>query len=612
MDRKFISPEQFLEYLNNSFNFTHTAYEKAFWLSNMGDHGADKRMNTAQAKRDAFRADKDLKNTVDFFLAGKKLKKPTKEKLEIWKRFFNMYQMPPQALSLKEKAGQLEAALQKKRATREEGYLDPKSGKFVKASENKMRDIIRTHSDEALRKACFEAMEKLPLDTMDQYIEIIKIRNEFARAVGYEDFYAYKIDTDEGMTKKELFSIFEKIYQKTKYAFADIRKLEKNMPGLRKPWNFSYMMTGDFTREEDPYFQFDQALSYWGKSFAALGVDFQGGSITLDLLDRKGKYNNGFCHWPIVVHYKKDATGKNSMRIPGSSNFTCNAIPRQVGSGFQGIHTLFHEGGHAAHLLNSTQTESCLNHEYPPQSVSWAETQSMFMDSISSSIEWKNRYAKSADGKPYPFDIYERKLRKVHPNIPLDLMYIMFVIFFEKEIYECKNLNRDSVLKAARKVWKKYLDLSGDSLRVLNIPHIYSWESSAYYHGYGLAELGVEQWREYFYKKYGYIVDNPAVGREMQKVWKYAALYPSKKFVKLATGSPLRPDAFIKAVTQSVDSMLAKARTKIARLEKVPRVSRPVRLNAKITMVHGKKKIADNAKSFEDMDAKYRKWLDTL
>ncbi len=38
------------------------------------------------------------------------------------------------------------------------------------------------------------------------------------------------------------------------------------------------------------------------------------------------------------------------------------------------------------------------------------------------------------------------------------------------------------------------------------MPHIYSWESSAYYHGYGLALLGVDQWREYFFKKYGFFL----------------------------------------------------------------------------------------------------------
>ena len=136
-----------------------------------------------------------------------------------------------------------------------------------------------------------------------------------------------------------------------------------------------------------------------------------------------------------------------------------------------------------------------------------------------------------------------------------------------------------------------------------------SWETSGYYHGYGLAELGVCQWREYFFKKYGYIVDNPRVGKEITKVWSYGSLYPSKKLMVLATGKKLSPDAFIRSVTKSKAKVIADAKQRVARLEKVPRYTKPVELKGSITMVHGKKKIADNSKSFEDMDKKYRAWL---
>ncbi len=336
---------------------------------------------------------------------------------------------------------------------------------------------------------------------------------------------------------------------------------------------------------------------------ATLGIGFKGGTVRLDLLDRKGKHGNGFCHYPVLVGWK------NGRRIPGASNFASNAIPDQLGSGIQGIHTVFHEGGHAADRLNSMQEDACINSEYPPSTVSWAETHSMFMDTISSSIEWKTRYAKNEKGEPYPFDLFERKLRATHLLRPLDLMGIMMIVSFEKEIYECKHLTKEFVLNAAKKNYKKYMDYSLDSLRILNTPHIYSWESSAYYHGYGLAELGVSQWRDYFFKKYGYIVDNPKVGKEITNIWSYASLFPAKKLIKMATGKPLSPDAYIKGVTRPLSDILAGAKKKIERLKRVPLYSRPVDLNGRIFMVHGKQKIADNSKSFEDMDKRYRRWL---
>jgi len=229
--------------------------------------------------------------------------------------------------------------------------------------------LVSTNDDEKVRKAAYNAKEELAKDCVTEYVQLVGLRNEYARELGYEDFFSFKADRDEGMTKKELVDLFDSVYEKTKYVLDETRELEKTMKGVSKPWNFGYMMAGDFTKQEDPYFQFKYALPWWGRSFASMGVDYQGGTITLDLLDRKGKHSNGFCHWPKMVEY---VDGKRSS---GTSNFTCNVVQGEIGEGAGGMHTLFHEGGHAAHLLNVTQTQVCFNHEYPPTSMAWAETQ---------------------------------------------------------------------------------------------------------------------------------------------------------------------------------------------------------------------------------------------
>ena len=600
--------KDFLEYLNKTYHKLHKDYEDVFWLYRMGNYKYGDIMNKKESLRDSFRSNKHLRLVTINFL--KKSNGENKERLTLWKDFFDLYISSDEALAIKKKIADLENKVLEKRSNRKEGYINPHKGSFVPARENEMRIIMRTNSDEAIRKACFLSMEKLPYDTLDEYIEIVKLRNKLAIVQGYGDFYEYKLHIDEGISKAELFKIFDDIYEKTKYAFSNIRNLEREMekdkPDLRKPWNFSYYFSGSFAKEEDSYFKFDNVLSYWGKSFSALGIDFANGELKLDLIERKGKWNNGFCHYPKVVFYKK---GK---RMNGSSNFTSNANPNQIGSGIQGINTVFHEAGHAADRLNSFQKDACINTEYPPGTVSWAETQSMFLDSISSSIEWKVRYAKDKDGKSYPFELYERKLRSIYPLLPLSMMNIMRIVYFEKEIYECKDLTRDFVIETAKKIYKKYFDQSEDSIAILNTPHIYSSESSAYYHGYGLAELGVSQWRKYFYKKYGYIIDNPKVGRELKNIWFYASLYPARKLIRMATGKPLSPDSFIEDVTMPLDKILKISKERLRNLEKIKINKKIIKLKARITMVHGKKKISDNKKSFEDMDKKYKRWLSTL
>ena len=80
----------------------------------------------------------------------------------------------------------------------------------------------------------------------------------------------------------------------------------------------------------------------------------------------------------------------------------------------------------------------------------------------------------------------------------------------------------------------------------------------------------------------------------------------------MATGKKLSPNSFIRDITKSKIKIIEDAKQRVSRLEEVPHYTKPVNLKGKITMVHGKKKIADNSKSFEEMDKKYRLWLKTV
>ncbi len=593
--------DKFLNEVNRDYLKLHKNYESLFWLSYMGDHAVDVRKNKALSQLDAFRGNGEILAQAHALcsVASEKLK----VRLQHWINFFEQYQLPAEAKLIREKINTLETELSKKRAERVTGYIDPDTSEFVPASELKMRTMTQTNPEEKIRKACFEAREKLALDFMAEYIELVKLRNKFAETLGFSDFYDYKLRKIDRITKAELFSLFEDIAAKTKSMFAEVRQLEKKITGLRKPWNFSYFMTGDFTKEEDPYFQFDQAIPRWGRSFSALGINFRQGKLQLDLLDRKGKYSNGFCHWPNLVNYE------GGKRHPAAANFTCNVVAGQVGSGVVGYNTLFHEGGHAAHFLNCEQKDVCLNHEYAPMTAAWAETQSMFIDTLFSSIEWKMRYAEDSNGIPYPFELFARKVEKLNILKPSRILSVLFVATFEREVYELKSPSASEVIELAKKNYRKYYDFSEDSLAALNVPHLYAWESSCSYHGYGLAEIALSQWREYFYKKYGYIVDNPQVGKEMKLVWQLGASRNFNDCIKLATGKKISSSALIKEITLPAEKVIQQAKKRLKRMETVKKYTKTVDLKAEIRMVHGKKEIANNKISFETMANKYSAWV---
>lgn len=173
------------------------------------------------------------------------------------------------------------------------------------------------------------------------------------------------------MSKAELFAILDGLEQRTRPIMEQARKrlaAEKGEAAL-EPWNQSQALAGDTTRLLDPYFPFENAVDAWARSFAALGLRYNGGTMNLDLCDRPGlKYSNGFAHWPECGYRKSDGT-----YVPARCNFTSLATPSAVGSGFTALTTLLHEGGHAAHFAGIDQLSPLCAQERPPFSVALAE-----------------------------------------------------------------------------------------------------------------------------------------------------------------------------------------------------------------------------------------------
>src|SRR5690606_18801220 len=182
--------------------------------------------------------------------------------------------------------------------------------------------------------------------------------------------------------------------------------------------------------------------------FAALRIDYRGATLVLDLVDRRGKYENGFMHGPVLAWRERGAWH------PARIQFTANAIPGLVGSGQRASETLFHEGGHAAHFSNIDMPAPCFSTEFAPSSVAMAETQSMFLDSLLSDADWQTRYARTADGAPMPFALIEKSIRAGQPHAAFGIRSMLAVCYAERAIYELSDeeLTPARVLEVVRDV----------------------------------------------------------------------------------------------------------------------------------------------------------------
>ena len=105
----------------------------------------------------------------------------------------------------------------------------------------------RTSSDAATRLACYEGLVSIGPCVVDEFVEIVKLRNVYGRAMGYVDYYDMKCQQAEGFSKDTLFGILDDLERKTAPLLVAARAqlaAEKG-PEALLPQSTAYYMSGD-------------------------------------------------------------------------------------------------------------------------------------------------------------------------------------------------------------------------------------------------------------------------------------------------------------------------------------------------------------------------------
>lgn len=601
------------EDLNAQYLAAHVAKEDAFWAQKMGLRAyVEGSFERAEITLRDWTSDDTMLARVRKELERKDLPPEERVGLEGWKTFFEANVI--EANEAKKLANDLigmEGALERSRAGMKLGYVDPKTRARVPADYLELALTLRTNPDEETRRAALAGMREIEPHVLGNgFIEILRARNRLGRTLGYADYYDYKVSRNEGFDKKRLFEMLDELERRTrepaKRALEALKK-EKG-PTADQAHNFGFFTSGSLTAQLDPYFGFESALERWGRSFMNLGVRYHGATLTLDLISRSGKYENGFMHGPFPGF-----VDKGTYR-PARINFTSLGTPGQIGAGFVALQTLFHEGGHAAHFSNILMPAPCFSQEFAPTSVAYAETQSMFCDSLTSDADWRARYAKDKKGGDMPRALLDEAVTRRQRFAANGIRQLLLVPYVERMLYELADaeLNTETILRRTREIERELLFLDTSPRPTLSIPHLISGESSAYYHGYVLAEMAVEQTRAFFMKRDGHLLDNPRIGPDLaEHYWKPGNSRTFLSLVESLTGKPLSPDALVEESSREVRDALDEASRAIDRERQIPRSTGPIDLGARIALIHGDEVIASNHKgeSFEDVATTFAGWL---
>ncbi|XTZ63426.1 M3 family metallopeptidase [Aeromonas salmonicida subsp. pectinolytica] len=597
----------YLNQLNADYLLVHRRKEDLFWSTYMGTSDDQAGFTAAEQAYKAFCANPALLPELRETLARAE-EADLKRGLGGWIAFFECNVIEdPAAAALMDELVAAEAALFARRRELKLSLLD-EQGQQVAGSLPAASTSLAASPNEAVRQsalAMFHTLEQWVVD--NGFLDVVAIRNRFARAMGYRDYFDYKVRKNEQMSPEQLFAVLDdfiaRTEQRVQQSLAELKSVKGEAALL--PHNLRYFVSGDVTRQLDPYVPFSRALKDWVESFRRLGIQYRDATLTLDLLTREGKYENGFCHGPVPSFWQEDKW------VPAVVNFTSLANPAQVGSGWSGLNTLFHEGGHAAHFANVTGNAPCFSQEFPPTSMAYAETQSMFCDSLLDDADWLKRYARNAAGEVIPDSLIKAMIAARQPFRAFNERQIALVSYFERDLYAMEESDRtpDVVLALARQ-WERKI-LGTESPRpLLAIPHLLNQESACAYHGYLLALMAVEQTRAYFLKRDGYLTDNPRIGPDLAAhYWGPGNGMTHDETLRSLTGEGFSAVPLAEVCNQSVADAWAQAQACMAAAQQRPPAGEGAPLNARIRVVHGSELIADNSESEARMLADFEGWI---
>ncbi len=611
------SPRDLFDQLNAEYSAVHKTKEDLFWSTYMATSSDDAGFALAEEAYKNFISDPARLAKVRDALANlpttdaDESAQALRRGLQGWLALFECNIIDSElARSLMAELIQMEAALFTKRRDLVLQHLG-ESGQLEAATLSTLATNMGTNPVEVARKSSHDAMMGLEHWVLaNGFLDIVKKRNAFARAQGFENYFDLKVQKNEGMTTAELFAILDDFEQRTRAT--NSRAIDalahKHGTEATQAWNLRFYISGDVTRQLDPYFSFAKSLQRWVESFRRLGISYRGATMQLDLLEREGKYQNGFCHGPIPTYF--DHQGQ---WIAGQINFTANATPDQVGSGARAINTLFHEGGHAAHFANVTQNAPCFSQEFAPTSMAYAETQSMFCDSLINDADWMKRYARNAAGDSIPDTLIRAQIEATQPFAAYAERGILVVPYFERALYEMPEaqLQAEKVLALARDCEQRILGVPVGPRPLLAIPHLLNQESAAAYHGYLLANMAVYQTRAYFERRFGYLTDNPAIGPLLaEHYWGPGNGISHNDTLINLTGEAFNAKYLADECNKTVEQAWEDAQNQMAGAAKraYPTAAN-TDLDATIRIVHGAELIADNHESDQAMCEQFERWV---
>ena len=236
----------FINSVNTEYEALHKSFEEQFWGTKMAL--SDERYSVPELTRtkgemEAFLADEQKLKMTREHLAKGELSEAEQKTLALFERTFQCYIMESaEAKELRATGTQIEGALEDARNKMRLGATI--DGSFAELSSVGLRSKMRVDPREEVRRACWDGMRSIGDFVLSNgFVELVRARNQMAKALGYEDFYDYKVTQAEGFGKAALFEILDSLEQGTRPLMVAARQqleADKGASAL-DPWNTGFL-----------------------------------------------------------------------------------------------------------------------------------------------------------------------------------------------------------------------------------------------------------------------------------------------------------------------------------------------------------------------------------
>jgi peptidyl-dipeptidase A len=400
--------------------------------------------------------------------------------------------------------------------------------------------IMTTETDVRQRELAWRASKQVGDVIVADLIQLVKLRNQAARQLGFENFHAFTIISGEHDVA-ELDRIFQELYELTSEPYAQYKnELDAILANMYKievedlrPWHYHdpfFQRTPlVYELDLDAYYKNHDVKELARRYYGGIGLPIDDILAKSDLYDREGKYPHAFSF-----------TGDRK----GDVRILCN-----LNNDERWMETILHELGHAVYSKYHDRSVPFLLRE-PAHSFT-TEAVAMFFGRLSRNADWMKQMMQLSNADYQKIKTVSRKYLQSQQLLFVRWASVMYQ--FEKQLYA----NPDQDLNS---LWWDLVEKYQDVKRPPG-PVDAGWASKlhfvvapCYYHNYMLGELFASQLHHYLVynilkqstdEGVSYVGDKRIGDYIREKVFAPGASYHWNEMIARATGEPLTPRYFV-------------------------------------------------------------------